>query len=627
MQNDSGIDFHRDDFYLIKDPSFNAEKFIGKVNTVSPDGIVTLNIYIFPEDTREGRQNHMSYYEIFLTKNEMAYQFSGNEKKVNVTDLPNFIKRKYIQNEDMSIHQLYFQRQKYLENGQFEPSLERICYCHQYFNPDYIFKTCNCGSYFHPICFMKSETNKCWNKKCNIDCSIFFSPEEMFDKKKKINQSQIQSAIPTNSQNRHSFVISEDFFGKENKKNNINNKTEIITLEEFSKFDTSELFKKGKKKNQNATIDKMFAQAKSNMEEREIKIKQEPFINLSFKSERGVGSPIKTSKIFDTTIYEKKPGGGYQVQIKSEINMIEDAKKKTESDREKARKIIYDNLINGVKHLQNNSEILDDFEKEKPDLKNQISLIKENNISKIDTHYKELANSIEKNLFKNCEQKTQGSYFFPFLQEFALLLKDSKKILFRVVLGDLTSEEISKFKGEDFLPEEKRKEKEELKNKEIEKIKFKGDMKIRAISNKGRMLTEIQDIIDVNKNFGLENQIETNIKESHFSEYYEKLKAMKEKYPNMIENDIQFMVEVKEPNEEEIQNRLNSIIQETLNLEEQNELFNKRKKILEKKAEKHFKKINNGTNGSNGINGIGKKLSDDITNNYIQSISFDIKPF
>ena len=626
MESNSIIDFHRDDFYLIKDPSFNAEKFIGKVNTISPDGIVTLNIYIFPEDTKEGRQQHMSYYEIFLTKNEMAYQFSGNETQVNVTDLPNFIKRKYVQNEDLSIRQLYFQRQKYLENGKFEPYLEKICYCHQYFNPDFIFKTCNCGSFFHPICFMKSETNKCWNKKCNIDCSIFFSPEEMFDKKKKINQSQIQSAIPPNSQNRHSFVISEDYFGKENKKNNIINKSDIITLEEFSKFDTTELFKKGKKKNLNATIDKMFAQAKASMEEKEIKIKQEPFINLSIKSERGAASPIKsTAKIFDTTIYEKKPGGGYQVQIKSEANMIEDAKKKIDSDREKARKIIYDNLINGVKHLQNNSKILEDFEKERPNLKAQIFLIKDNNISRIDTYYKELANSIEDKLFKNCEQKTQGSYFFPFLQEFALLLKDSKKILFRVILGDLTSEEISKFKGEDFLPEEKRKEKEELKNKEIEKIKFKGDMKIRAISNKGRMLTEIQDIIDVNKNFGLDTQIETNIKESHYSEYYEKLKVMKEKYPNMIENDIQFLVEVKEPNEDEIQNRLNSIIQETLNLEEQKELFTMRKKILRKKAERHFKK--NSTNGANGFNVSDKKLLDNKINDYVQSISFDIKPY
>ena len=630
MQNNAIIDYHKDDYYMISDPSFKAERFIGKVNSINIDGVVTLNIYIFPEDTKEGRQMYMSYYEIFLTKNEMAYQFSGNEIQVNVTDLPNFIKRKYIQKEDLSIRQLYFQRQKYLENGKFEPTLEKICYCQQYFNPDYIFKTCNCGSFFHPICFMKSETNKCWNKNCNIDCSIFFSPEEMFDKKKKISQSQIQSALPLphnkptnkpNSPKKHSVLMREDFFGEERKqKENNNIKSDIITLEEFSKFDTTELFKKGKKKNNNITNDKNIPQTKLIYEEKEkeIKIKQEPFINIGIKSEKGVVSPTKATKIFDTTIYEKKPGGGYQVQIKSEANIIEDAKKKTEADREKARKIIYDNLINGIKYLQKNTKILDDFEKEKLNLKSQISLIKENNTSNIDTHYKELANSIENNLFKNCEQKTQGSYFFSFLQEFALLLKDSKKILFRVILGDLTSEEISKFKGDDFLPEEKRKAKEELKKKEIERMKFKGPMKILAISNKGRMLTEIQDIIDVNKNtFSLDTQIPSNSENSsNLSEYYEKVKIMKEKYPNMFENDIKFLVEMKEPNEEQIQNRLNDIIQETLNLEEQRELFSYREKTLQKKAERHYKKISNTTDKAL----LGKKIKD-----YIQSISFDFK--
>ena len=598
MKNNAIIDFHKDDYYMISDPSFKAERFIGKVNSINIDGVVTLNIYIFPEDTKEGRQMYMSYYEIFLTKNEMAYQFSGNEIQVNVTDLPNFIKRKYIQKEDLSVRQLYFQRQKYLENGKFEPTLEKICYCQQYFNPDYIFKTCNCGSFFHPICFMKSETNKCWNKNCNIDCSIFFSPEEMFDKKKKINQSQIQSAIPhnkatnkPNSPKKHSVLMREDFFAEERKQKESNNiKSDIVTLEEFSKFDTTELFKKGKKKNNNITNDKNICQTKLIYEdkekEKEVKIKPEPFINLGIKTEKGVMSPTKTTKIFDTTIYEKKPGGGYQVQIKSEVNMIEDAKKKTEADREKARKIIYDNLINGIKYLQKNTKILDDFEKEKQNLKSQISLIKENNMSNIDTHYKELANSIENNLFKNCEH--------------------------------LTSEEISKFKGDDFLPEEKRKAKEELKKKEIERMKFKGPMKILAISNKGRMLTEIQDIIDVNKNtFSLDTQMPSNAENSsNLSEYYEKVKIMKEKYPNMFENDIKFLVEMKEPNEEQIQNRLNDIIQETLNLEEQREFFSYREKTLQKKAERHYKKISNTTDKAL----LGKKIED-----YIQSISFDFK--
>ena len=636
MQTNTMINYHIDDYYLIMDPNYNAEKFIGRINSIGQNGIVTLNIYIFPEDTNEGRKQHMSYYEIFLTKNEMSYQLSGNETQVNVTDLPNFIKRKYIQKEDLSVRQLYFQRQKYLENGQFEPALERICYCHQYFNPDLIFKTCNCGSYFHPICFMRSETNKCWNAKCNIDCSIFFSPEEMFDKKKKINQSQIQSAIPSNQPEKHSVVMSEDFFVKENGKNEYKkSNNNVISITENIKYDSAELLKKSKKKTKNsernATIEMMLARARVNIpeREREIKIKQEPFINLGIKPERSVGSPIKTARIFDTTIYEKKPGGGYQIQIKSEPNNIEDMKKKTDSDREKARKIIFDNLLNGIKYLQKNPKILDDLENEKPNLKEKITLIRNNNLALIDQNYKELGNTIEKNLFKNCEEKTQGTYFFPFLQEFALLMKNSKNILFKVILGELSAEQISSFKGDDFLPEEKRKEKEELKNKEIQRMKFSGPMKIMAISNKGRMLTEIQDIIDVNKNYGLDTQINMNVEENaHYSEYYQKLKIMKEKYPNMAENDVKFLVEAKEPDEEEIQNRLNTFIQETLELDEQKELFMVRKKILQKKAERYFKKLNDKKNDKNEKNDkndkqlLGKKVED-----YIQSISFDIKPY
>lgn len=101
-------------------------------------------------------------------------------------------------------------------------------------------------------------------------------------------------------------------------------------------------------------------------------------------------------------------------------------------------------------------------------------------------------------------------------------------------MGDLSAEEISKFKGEDFLPEEKKREKEQLKNKEIEKMKFKGPTKILAKSNKGRMLTEIQDIIDVNRNnYGLDIQLRTDGRNSsHMSEYYEKVKQIKEKYSN-----------------------------------------------------------------------------------------------
>lgn len=625
------ISYHRDDFYLIQDPNYKAGQFIGKIKTIGLNEVI-LSIYIFPEDTKEGKKPHMSLYEIFLTKDEMKYKFKGNELQVTVTDLQNYIQKKYIQKEDLFTRKLYFQRQKYLDNGQFIPNLQRICYCQEYFNPDFIFKICNCGSYFHPICFMRSETNKCWNKTCLVDCSIFFSPEEMFDKKKKISLSQVQSPV-SNSPIKKSVVMSENMFFKENLKST-GKPSETITLDEFSEFNTAELFKKSKKKlpvNNNATIEMFLTKIHLQEKEKEKKIKQEPFINLGIKTEtpNHVNSPIKsTTKIFDTTIYEKKNIGGHSTLIKIEPNYQEENKKKTETEREKARKIIYDNLINGIKLLQNNTKILDDFGKENPKLNEQISLIKSNNFTIIETKYKELATSIENNLFNNCEQKASSKYF-AFLQEFALLVRDSKKILYRVILGDLTSEEISKFKGDDFLPEEKRKELEELKQKEIQKMKFEGPMKIKAISNKGRMLTEIQDIIDVNKNinYNLDTQISLGVEEKQFLsdgkknpryEYYQKLKLMQEKYPYMCENDIKFLVEAKEPNEEDITNKLNSIIQETLDLEEQKELFSFRRQKLKKKAERYYKKHHDGDD---------KTLLQKKYDNYINLISFDIKPY
>ena len=124
------ISYHKDDYFLINDQHYNAGKFIGKIKSIGQKE-VTMNIYIFPEDTKEGRKQHMSLYEVFLTNNEIIYKFNGQETQISVTDLPNYIKKKYILKENLSSRKLYFQRQIYLDNGQFEPSLQKICYCHR----------------------------------------------------------------------------------------------------------------------------------------------------------------------------------------------------------------------------------------------------------------------------------------------------------------------------------------------------------------------------------------------------------------------------------------------------------------------------------------------------------------
>ena len=607
MQKSQIISYSRDNCYLIKDQSYKAGQFIGRIDSIGLNE-VNLIIYIFPEDTKEGRKQHMSNSEIFLTNNKMKYKFSGNETQIIVTNLSNYINKKYIKKQNLSFHQLYFHRQKYLEDGSFEPILQKICYCQQYFNPDYVFKICKCGCYFHPNCFMKAKTKKCWNENCHVDCSIFFSPEEMSKKNIKINESQVEPSI-INSQEKFTIEpTNEEFLNRESSfKKGIKS-----IIKEKVIFNTDSLYKKSKNNNKykNSTIEMFFIKVEPN--ENEENTKQECFNNKGSLTEKKMLSENKSKKkMFYTTICEKKPGGGGdQTQVKKVSNF---------SDRGRAFKVISDNLKNGIEYLQKNPQIIDDFVKHKPNLKEHISFIKDNNETVIKNFYNDLAKSIENNLYNNCDKNTNTTYF-EFLREFSLLFKKSKKILIRVILGDLTSEEISKFKGDDFLPEEKRREKEELKNKEIQKIKFKEPMEIKAISNKGHMLTEIQDNIDANKtSYYLDNHINRNVKETLLSpEYYQKLREMKEEYPNINENDIKFLFESKNPNEEEIKNKLSSMIQETLDLEEQKELLIFRKKKLKKKAERYYKKCNDEKDKIS----LEKKIKD-----YVQLISFDIMTY
>ena len=357
----------------------------------------------------------------------------------------------------------------------------------------------------------------------------------------------------------------------------------------------------------------------------EKKIKQEPHvINLGIKEEKNANF------LFETTIYSRKSNQNF---IKLESVSYEELKKKTDSEREKARNILYSKIIQGINMLQKNPKVLDDFEKEKSELIPNITLIRKKDKNEIEKKYKELSNSIENHLFEYCDKKTSQNYF-SFLREFSASMKNSIMILYRLILGDITPEEISKFKPDDFLPEEKRKQKEELIRKAVQNMQFKEPMVIRAMQVKGRMLSEIQDNIEINKtDFITDMMSNMNSEGSAYSEYHQKVKKMKEEYPNMNENDIKFLVEAKEPSLDEIQNKLNSIIQETLNLEEQKELFSYRQSKLMKKAERYFKKKkdkncdekSNKNDNNVGNYLIGKKFVN--PQEYIKFISLEIKPY
>ena len=87
--------------------------------------------------------------------------------------------------------------------------------------------------------------------------------------------------------------------------------------------------------------------------------------------------------------------------------------------------------MDGINLLQKTPKILDDFQKEKPELLPQINLIKNNDKNIIESHYKELANSLEKNLFERCDKKTNQTYL-GFLREFHASTKNAINILYRL---------------------------------------------------------------------------------------------------------------------------------------------------------------------------------------------------
>ena len=150
------MDYKKGDFFLIKDETYKAKYFIGEIDEKVNDGYL-LYVYIFPEDTEDGKQSYMSSFEVFLTTNQKMCLLDGTkEEKVEVVSLEEYINRKYKNLDEKSVP-LYFKRQNYyIERNLFVPGeLPRICICQQIFNPDnpFVFKS---GEIFHDECLIQA---------------------------------------------------------------------------------------------------------------------------------------------------------------------------------------------------------------------------------------------------------------------------------------------------------------------------------------------------------------------------------------------------------------------------------------------------------------------------------------
>ena len=156
------MDYKKGEFLLIKDEAYKAKCFIGQIiKKVNNDYL--MYVYIFPEDTKDGKQTYMSSFEVFLIPDEKMYFLDGTkEEKVKVVSLDEYINRKYI-NLDEKCDTLYFKRQIYnMEKNLFFPGeleLPRICLCQQIFNPDIPFVLSSSGEIFHNECRLQSGKN------------------------------------------------------------------------------------------------------------------------------------------------------------------------------------------------------------------------------------------------------------------------------------------------------------------------------------------------------------------------------------------------------------------------------------------------------------------------------------
>jgi hypothetical protein len=340
----------------------------------------------------------------------------------------------------------------------------------------------------------------------------------------------------------------------------------------------------------------------------------------------------KTSR--EINEYEINLSNKYQKLEKERcIQIIGDNKdKESEIKRDKGEKIIYDILSDVLNNsIINNKNILEKYEKYK---NNEIyTLIQNNDITLSLLSLRTLARQIEENLYKLYKNKSSSYYYF--LQEFYKCQKNAFELIIKIIFGEYTPEEISKFKDDDFLSEEQKKEKEIKKKIEFNKMVLKGDKEIKLTLNKGRMLSEKEIYIeDKNNNDDIfmneqKEEIDERYDDDKAKKYKEKLRNKKAEFPHLKNEDIKMLIDLTNPNEEDIKDRLNNLIQENLEVSEQSEFFDIRKNILRKEAERRMKNNeknkNKNINEKENMNLIINDENDNKIDNCIENISFDIR--
>ena len=563
-------------FYLIKKnyKDLNLNGFIGEILQKNENELYTLKIYIFPESTTIGRQSYMGKNEIYSTDKNILYQFTGqNEIKIEVIPLDRYINLK-LKDQPLG-NDIYFYRQSYsFETKKFNPQkLPKICFCKKIFNPDLTFKQCICGNFFHLDCFIKESTNECWVENCHYNCNNFLDLSQQI--RKMMSKSDKNDDISNNNNNNNKT----DNDKQQNKQNNNSN---FFYQFEFKK-NNSELLNKKTKRNSEDDI---------------INISRDSTLNLSKKSTSSFTTQSKNDKIEQSLNLTRKS--------KSSIIIGSSNKIQENINREKGLSLIYKVLKEGLELIQNNFDLRNQYEQN-------------NNRNKItNTNLSNFSEQIEKNLF--LLYKSNSSLYKNFLLEFNKIKKNSQDLLFKIIFGHYTPEQISNFKGDDFLSEEKKKEKEIQKLAQMESMKFKNESNnIKMTMSKGNLLTEKEVFIESNNH---ENEnINLNLKMINSDD---KILEKQKQFPDLKISDIKNLISMETPGQQYIKQRLRQMLKQNLDINSLNYFKEKRRNMLIRKAKtlanQEMKKINGNDNDKENIRNYPEYESK--VNDYLEKISF-----
>ena len=554
------------DFYLIQNynKELNLNKFIGQILQFDANKIYTITIYIFPESTKNGRQSYMGINEVFSTEIKINYKFIGqNETKVELFHFDRYLNIK-LKNKDIG-NKVYFYRQFYsFKTQKLTPeNLPLVCYCHKIFNPDLSFQKCVCGNLFHIDCFLKENTNECWAENCHFNCNNFLDFSQQLqkvmnktDKKSDINNEEIDKDRIHINSNKKFFYQYEY---KVDKDDLLNRKTERKQDDKILNISIDNSLNLSKRATSSNTI-------KSINDKNESKIKNKK------------SSLIKENNNTD----------------RENIN------------REKSQSLIYKVLEEGYNLIQNNLILKSQYNESN----------RGNKVTNFNLY--SFSKQIEENLY--LLYKSNLSSYRSFLHEFYKIKKESKDLLFKIILGYYGPKQRSNFTGDDFLSEEKKMEKQNQKLVQIGQMKLKNEKdKIQFSMGKGNLLTEnqvfIEDKNEVNENINLNLKINLN----------EQIIEKQKQFPYLKIYDIKNLISMETPNKQNIKQRLEEMLKQNLDINSINYFKEKRKNMIMKKAKMQMnqraKKNNNNLN-INKENSQNNPENDNKIDEYSKKIAF-----